>query len=245
MKRVKIVMGMMLLGSVAFAQTQADLKNMDAFQPSSACSAALKEKGYEWRGGVIYTSNELSRKWHGLSFADSASTAPLFAAVKDEFAKQGRTLVLLPMAPRQLYADRPVSFGPTATSDLADYEKFIASLRAQNIKVVDPTKILTSFDADFFRQETHWRSEGAQKIANEVAKVTGNAFKSPVVPFTTRKTETVSYSKDTLLYKVVHDSCGFDLPAEQAEQSRPPMTRRAATPSITASRRTRTATAGA
>ncbi len=92
---------------------------------------------------------------------------------------QGVTLVVLPISsraiiqPKTLYLTDPqqAAFGPEE-ADKA-YAAFVDTLNA-DVRVVDAVAAAKAFDASggqmFFKRDLHWTTEGANALAQEVAK---------------------------------------------------------------------------
>jgi hypothetical protein len=161
------------------------------------------------------------------------ATDPVAAIVrfKEQLAKRGITLVLLPcplkpMIEPQQFSARPTSF--SAPLQNPSYADFVRQMQQNHVLVYDPTPALfearqKSGQAQFLRTDTHWTPSAMQTTSAGLAAFLGeHAVLPPLPPATTHyKRRSVQLSGQGDIARMLHlppNQTAYPLQSVQLEQ---------------------------
>jgi alginate O-acetyltransferase complex protein AlgJ len=136
--------------------------------------------------------------------------ADVIASVRDQLAKQGTDLLVLPL-PAKADVYREYTAYPGLSDQMAErYSAFRKELSARNINTVDARASLLaakSGDQMFLKGDTHWTPEGAQAVALGTAEALGPL--ADAIPFTISEAKTLPIEGDLTKFIVSPQYASF------------------------------------
>jgi len=147
------------------------------------------------KDGWLFSSEEYRAA--GDELKSVAEAARAVADVRDQLAKRGTELVVLPL-PAKADIYREHTSYPSLSDEMEQrYAAFRTALTAQDIKTVDARTALLAAKSEgelFLKGDTHWSPKGASVVASATAQAAGPVV-SPV-PFTLSEDETLPVEGD-------------------------------------------------
>ena len=192
-------------------------------QKATQAEAALpfEQRSFQGRDGWFFFGHDLraAHPW----LAQTAFIGTLARALKE----QGTALVVVPVPgralaePQELYPGSPeqAEFSPIQAE--AQYSAFLAALRAQGVAATDVLAATRRFGGaggkPFFQRDIHWTPEGANAVAQDVAKAVTEAVGElglPKPPLTLSKASRPQEHTGETLKRLLRANCGYILPSE-------------------------------
>lgn len=192
-----------------------------AFDICQEALATLPDRGgYQGLDGWFYFNHDLWEAYPNLQETE------FIVQMKDALATQGVALVLVPLPgvgmsnPEFLYRDDPWQKAFSPTQAQADYRAYVKTLREQGVEVVDALATMQAYSAaggqTFFKRDVHWTPEGANAVAQEIAKAVRRAATVEL----SKRAFTLSHTLPDAPFYGKHintwtkDYCGYRLPPE-------------------------------